>query len=37
MSEDGEKRVQPCSESVCWKESASAAALLPQMGESNVR
>ena len=36
MSKDREKRVQPCGKSVCWKESASAAALLPQMGEGNV-
>ena len=36
MSEDREKRVYPCNKSVCWKEAASAAALLLQMSESNV-
>ena len=37
MSEDREKRVQPCGKSVRWKESASAAAPLPQMSVCNVR
>ena len=36
MSQDREKRVKTCGKSVCWKESASAAALLLQMSESDV-
>ena len=36
MSEEREKRVRLRGKSVCWKESASAAALLRQMSESNL-
>lgn len=36
MIEDREKRVLPCGKDVCWKELASAAALLPQMSEINM-
>ena len=36
MSEDRERRVRLWGKSVCWKESASATALLLQMSESNV-
>ena len=36
MSEDREKRVRLCGKSVCWKESAAAAALLRQISENNL-